>query len=69
MGDASISSSAKLFPTNSALLVAISQDPRGIGFGTVESRPATKVRYLGIKTSESSESVFPDGDAIRAKTL
>ena len=67
MGDASISSSAKLFPTNSALLVAIGQDPRGIGFGTVESRPAAKVRYLGIKTSESSESVFPDGDAIRAK--
>jgi phosphate transport system substrate-binding protein len=67
MGDASISPSARLFPTNSALLSALGQDPNGIAFSTVESRPVGKVRYLGIKASDHGEAVFPDGNAIRSK--
>jgi len=66
MGDVGISDSAKTFATNSALLAALSQDPNGIAFGTAESRPDAKVRFLGIKASTSAEAIAPTGDAIRA---
>ena len=67
MGDEGISSSAKTFPTNSAVLAAVAQDPQGIGFGTVESRANSKVRFLGIKASANGEAIAPTGDTIRAK--
>jgi len=67
MGDESISSAAKTFPTNSAVLAAVGQDPNGIGFGTVDARPDPKVRFLGIKASANSEAVAPTSEAIHAK--
>lgn len=67
MGDEGISSGAKTFATNSALLAALSKDPNGVGFGSVEMRPDAHVRFLGIKASASDAAVAPTGDAIRAK--
>ena len=67
MGDAGVSNSAKLFATNSALFSALGQDPGGIAFGTVELRPGDKVRFLGIKASDSGQADAPTGEAIRAK--
>jgi phosphate transport system substrate-binding protein len=67
MGDVGISSSTKLFPTNSALFAALAQDPNGIGFGTVESVSNGKVRFLAVKTSEAAIAIPPTGDTIRAK--
>jgi len=67
MGDTGVSNSAKLFATNSALFSALAQDPGGIAFGTVELRPGDKVRFLGIKASDSGEADAPTGEAIRAK--
>jgi phosphate transport system substrate-binding protein len=67
MGDTGISSSAKTFPNNSALLSAISHDLNGIGYGTIESRSDSHVRFLAIKPSSTGEGVSPTGEAIRAK--
>lgn len=67
VGDSKIASSAKVFPTNSAMFSALSQDPNGIGFGTVELRANDKVRFLAIKSSDSAEAIAPTGEAIRAK--
>src|SRR5215475_1326844 len=49
MGDEGISPSAKTFTTNSAMLAALSKDPNGVGFGSVEMSPDAHVRFLGIK--------------------
>jgi phosphate transport system substrate-binding protein len=68
MGDESISSSTKTFPTNSALLAAVSHDKDAIGFGSVELSPTDRARFLAIKPSSSAEAVAPTGDAIRANT-
>jgi len=67
MGDASISSSAQTYPTNSAVLAAVSRDPNGLGFGTVDPRLDARVRFLAIKPSASAEGVPPTGDAVRDK--
>lgn len=67
MGDENISSSAKTFATNSAMLAAVGRDPNGIGFGTAEPAANGKIRFLRIKPSESGEGVGPTTDAIRAK--
>jgi phosphate transport system substrate-binding protein len=67
MGDEGISSSAKTFTTNSAMLAALSKDPNGVGFGSVEMSPDAHVRFLGIKASASDKAVAPTGDAVRAK--
>lgn len=66
MGDESVSSSARTFPTNAALLAAVSHDNDAIGFGSVELSPADRVRFLAIKPSSSAEAIAPTGDAIRA---
>jgi len=67
MGDEGISSSAKTFATNSAMFAALSKDPNGVGFGSVEMRADAYVRFLGIKASASDAAIAPTGDAIRAK--
>lgn len=67
MGDSSISESAQTFPTNSAVLSAVSRDVNGIGYGNVDSRMDEHVKFLAIKPSASGEGVSPTGDAIRAK--
>ena len=67
MGDEGISSSAKTFATNSAMFGALSKDPNGVGFGSVEMRADAHVRFLGIKASASDAAIAPTGDAIRAK--
>ncbi len=66
MGDEGVSSSAKTFPTNSALLTALSSDKDAIGYGSVELSPAARVRFLAIKPSASAEAIAPTGDMIRA---
>jgi phosphate transport system substrate-binding protein len=66
MGDEGITSGAKEFTTNSGMLAAVSHDANGVGFGTVESRPESKVRFLAIKPSANAEGVAPTGEAIRA---
>ncbi len=68
MGDESISSFAKTFPTNVALLVAVSQDKDAIGFGSVELSSTDRARFLAIKPSSSAEAIAPTGDALRANT-
>jgi phosphate transport system substrate-binding protein len=60
MGDASISSSAKTFPKNSALYATVAQDPNAIGFATVNLGLNTKVRFIAIKTSASAPGVAPN---------
>ncbi|HJZ65173.1 MAG TPA: PstS family phosphate ABC transporter substrate-binding protein [Candidatus Acidoferrum sp.] len=67
MGDEGVSSSAKTFASNSAMFAALSKDPNGVGFGSVEMRPDAQVRFLGIKASASDAAIAPTGDAIRAK--
>src|SRR5215813_641474 len=67
MGDEGVSSSAKMFASNSAMFAALSKDPNGVGFGSVEMRPDAQVRFLGIKASASDAAIAPTGDAIRAK--
>lgn len=67
MGDQSISSSARTFPTNARMWEALSADPNGIAFGTVEVSNQPGVRFLSIKPSGSGEAIEPTGDAIRAK--
>src|SRR5262249_45193316 len=53
MGDVGISANAKTFPTNAAMLAALSKDPNGVAFGSVEIRPDAHTRFLGIKASAS----------------
>src|SRR5215467_4900520 len=67
MGDVGISDNAKTFPTNAAMLAALSKDPNGIAFGTAEMRPDAHTRFLGIKASASGTAIGPTGDAIRTK--
>ena len=67
MGDEGISSSAKTFATNSAMLAALSKDPNGVAFGSVDIRQDAQTRFLGIKASASDKAIAPTGDAIRAK--
>ena len=67
MGDLSISSSAKTFPTNARMWEALSNDPNGIGFGTVEMGVQAGARFLSVKPSATGEAVAPTGDAIRAR--
>src|ERR1700676_3362615 len=64
MGDASISSSAKTFPKNSALYITVSQDPDAIGFATVNLSLNAKVRFIAIKTSASAPGVAPTSESI-----
>jgi phosphate transport system substrate-binding protein len=67
MGDVGISSTAKTFPTNSAVFSAVGHDVNGIGYGTLDPRIDSTVRFLAIKASASGEAVLPTSDAIRAK--
>ena len=67
MGDEGISSGAKTFATNSAMLAALSRDANGVAFGSVEMRPDAHVRFLAIKASASDTAIAPTGEAIRAK--
>lgn len=67
MGDEGISPNAKTFATNSTMLAALSKDPNGVAFGSVEMRADAHTRFLGIKASASDTGVAPTGDAIRAK--
>ena len=67
MGDEGISVNAKTFATNSTMLAALSRDPNGVGYGSVEVRPDARVRFLGIKASASDMAIAPTGDAIRAR--
>ncbi len=67
MGDESISSAAKTFPTNAEMLAALGEDPNGVGFGSVESRAETKVRFLGTKASATGEAIAPTNESILAK--
>lgn len=66
MGDESISSVAKTFPNDSGVLGAVGKDVNGIGFGNVDMRGDSHVRYLAVKASANGEGVAPTGDAIRA---
>lgn len=67
MGDEGISSSATTFSSNAAMLTALSKDPNGVAFGSLEKRPDANVRFLGIKASASDAAIAPTGDAIRAR--
>jgi phosphate transport system substrate-binding protein len=67
MGDTGISSSAKTFPSNAAVLAAVSHDVNGVGFGNVDPRMDAHVKFVAIKPSASGEAFSPTGDAIRAK--
>jgi phosphate transport system substrate-binding protein len=67
MGDASISSSAKTFPKNSALYATVAQDPNAIGFATVNLGLNTKVRFIAIKTSASAPGVAPNTVSIASR--
>ena len=66
MGDESISSAAKTFPTNAAMLAALKQDPNGVGFGSVELGTQVDVRFLGIKASAVGEAISPTNETILA---
>jgi len=66
MGDQEISSAAKTFATNAGMVAAVSHDVNGIGFGNVETRTETSVRFLAIQPSSSGEGIAPTGEAIRA---
>lgn len=67
MGDEGISSSAKTFATNSAMLAALSKDPNGVAFGSVDMRQDAQTRFLGIKASASDKAIAPTSDEVRAK--
>ena len=67
MGDESISSAAKTFPTNGEMLAALSEDPNGVGFGTAEPGREASVRFLGIKASAAGEAISPTNESILAK--
>jgi phosphate transport system substrate-binding protein len=67
MGDLGISANAKTFPSNAAMLAALSKDPNGVAFGSVEVRSDAHTRFLGIKASTSGTAIAPTGDAIRTK--
>lgn len=67
MGDEGISSGAKTFATNSAMLATLGRDANGVAFGSVEMRPDARVRFLAIKASASDTAIAPTGEAVRAK--
>jgi len=66
LGDASISSSAKTFPKNSALYAAVAADPDAIGYATVNLALSPKVRFMAIKTSASAPGIAPTTESIAA---
>jgi phosphate transport system substrate-binding protein len=66
LGDASISSSAKTFPKNSALYAAVAADPDAIGYATINLSLNPKVRFMAIKTSASAPAFSPTTESIAA---
>jgi len=66
LGDAPLSPSITALPTNSAVLAAVAGDPRTLAFCDVDLHPPPGVRLIGIKPSESAETIEPTGDNIRA---
>jgi phosphate transport system substrate-binding protein len=67
MGDEGIYSSAKTFAANSALFAVLARDVNGVAFGSLDTRPDARTKFLGIKASSSGAAIAPTSDAIRAK--